>query len=797
MHNWNYVPDHPITLTLASDARISPTDYTNDQIWELKLTNTEIDAISVETTFGLRARLCRIFPRFTFNGKVVDDPALFSQTIRIQRYYPNYLELSFKPISGINVKIEYWVPGSQVIAGRILMINTTQEKVISLLELAEHLIPSSDGFRMTESEIDMSTILVGKTSNLTPLLFLTGGAQAGKSPYPSLQLIYTIPPMGEQEAYWAHASLSDVDSSFVMAKEVIRKNWFSEIARVTRENSKQVGIYTGNKEWDTTFYLSQNYAYQLLLQPIKHCNSISNVAIRDPDHGFSLLGNGTDYNHQWNGQSPLESLYLANFLLPSYPDIMTGLLDNFLDIQTPQGEIDLKPGLAGQRSHLLATPLFAHIALRLYTYSKDLAYLEAVFPKLLTFFYSWFTNSHDRDNDFYPEWDQAAQTGFDDLPYFSLHHQHSLGIEISTLESPSLCSYLYNECISLISIAKILNHDDPIIPLETYAMNLKLLVEQSWNDHNASYIYRDRDSHVSTTGEALGTIQGSGIIEINTNFPHAIRPIFYIESRQGVTHPAKIYIHGISTSDTHRVENITPGQIHWHLGKGYVTGAYTYNMIEFIEIIGIHPDDTLTVNTVDYSLMDQSLLLPLWAGIPSKERAKILVNLTIMNKNKYFGPFGLRTWLEFPKGAEPNIENNSTYLPWTALILEGLVRYGERSKAAEIFVRLMKSLSIDLRKDKTSDRLYQNKTRFLFGSQNSLHTLIPQGLFLRILGVEIFDPYTVEISGNNPFPWPVTVQYQGLTVIKKEKQTIVSFPDGQTYTIQNDHLQRISCNQPN
>ena len=118
MHNWNYVPDHPISLTLASDARICPTDYTNDQIWELKLKNTEIDAISLETTFGLRARLCRIFPRFIFNGKEVDDPALFSQSIRIQRYYPNYLELSFKPITGINVKIEYWVPGSQVIAGR-------------------------------------------------------------------------------------------------------------------------------------------------------------------------------------------------------------------------------------------------------------------------------------------------------------------------------------------------------------------------------------------------------------------------------------------------------------------------------------------------------------------------------------------------------------------------------------------------------------------------------------------------------------------------------------------------------
>jgi hypothetical protein len=727
------------------------------------------------------------------NGKVAEDPAQYYQSIRILRYFPNYIELSFKPFSSINVKLEYWVPGSQLIAGRILITNTAQENCNITLELAEILIPSPDGYRMTINEIDMTTILVGSTSNISPLLFLTGGAQAGKSPYPSLQSEYTIPPKGKQEAYWAHASLSDMVSSFRLAKELNRKNWNSEIARITRENSKQVEIHTGNKDWDTFFYLSQNSAYQLLLQPTNHCNSISNVAIRNPDQGFSLLGNGTDYNHQWNGQTPLESLYLANFLLPAYPDLMKGFLDNFLDIQTPEGEIDLKPGLAGQRSHLLATPLLAHIALQIYKYSIDIVYLEAVFPKLLLFFYAWFTNSHDRDDDLIPEWDQVSQTGFDDLPFFSLHHQRSLGIDISSFESPGLCSFLYNECISLITIANILNNKDPIIQLETYALKLKLMIEQSWNERNACFSYRDRDTHISSSGEDMGTIQGSGIIEINSNFPQPVRPIFYIESRPEVTHPTTIYIHGIATSGTHRVENITPNQIHWYLGNGYVTGANTYIKIEFIEINGTHPDDIIVIKTADYSLMDQTLLFPLWAGIPSKEMAKILVNLTITNKKKYLGPSGLRTWIELPNINEPDEENNGIYLPWTALILDGLVQYGERSKAAEIFMRLMKSISKGSKKNPTLNPPYQNKANILFGVQNSLATLIPQGLFLRILGIEIINPYTVEISGQNPFPWPVQIQYQGLTIIKQDKQTYVSFPDGQTHTVENGQMQRITC----
>src|SRR5512137_2086046 len=114
MHLWNFTPEHPITLTLAADARLNPTDYTNDQIWQLNLGNSDPPAISLETTFGLRARLCRIFPRFLFNGQVVNDPKHFSHPITIQKYYPSYICLQFKPFSCINVKLEYWVPGSHV-----------------------------------------------------------------------------------------------------------------------------------------------------------------------------------------------------------------------------------------------------------------------------------------------------------------------------------------------------------------------------------------------------------------------------------------------------------------------------------------------------------------------------------------------------------------------------------------------------------------------------------------------------------------------------------------------------------
>jgi len=796
MHNWNFTPDHSVSLVLAADARLGSTDYTNDQIWELKLGASEPPAISIETTFGLRARLCRIFPRFIYNNQVINDPVDFSHPITIHQYYPNYIELSFKPFSFINVKLEYWVPGSQVIAGRIRLINTSHEVCKMELEWAELLLPSETGSRMSVNEIGMTTILSGITSDLTPVLFVTGGAQAGKSPYPSLQLSNVIPAYGVQESRWVHASLSAINASNELAKEVINKNWDSEIARIIRVNLRQLQIHTGNMEWDTAFRLSQNIAYQLFQRPTETCHASSTVTTRKPDQGFSLVGDGSDYNHLWNGQTPVDSHYLANFLLPASPELLKGLLGNYLEIQTSQGEIDLKPGLGGQRSHLLATPLLAVIAFHLFEYTHDYDYLKTIFPKLLSFFLSWFSSLHDRDHDLIPEWDQLIQTGFEELPLFSHHYPWSIGVDISTVESPDLNSYLYRECLSLISLGKILSDSSAIRRLEPIAENLKAIVEQSWNDQYICYLYRDRDTHLSTPGEILGSLQGSGIMEIHREFQQPIRPIIRLSSLKEITHPTQIFIHGSGTTGAHRVEHIPASRIHWQLRTGFAMSEYTYNSIERIEINGLISEDSIIAHTANIMCMDQSLLLPLWAGIPPYDRAKILINLTIMNRKKFLSPFGLRSCIDFPGMRDIPDDYFGFHLPWTAMILDGLIQYDERNKAAEVFVRLMKPIVSSLKKEMTFYQSYNNETGKPLGAKNSVTSLIPPGLFLRILGVKVMSPFKVEISGHNPFPWPVTIKYMGLTVFKQEKKTLVIFPDGQSLTVDNDQSRVICCDKP-
>jgi hypothetical protein len=792
MQNWNLTPEHPITLTIAADARLGPTDYLNDQIWELKVGSSDPPSISFETTFGLRARLCRIFPHFIFKDKVVTDPVEFSHPITIHRYYPNYIELSFKPFSHINVKLEYWVPSSHVSAGRIRIKNTSHEEQAIQLEWAELLLSSADGFRMTVNEIGVTTLLAGRTSNISPVLFLTGGAQAGKSPYPSLNLSYTIAVREEKEAHWVHASLEDMNSSYSVAKEVSNKNWDAEFARIARVNSRSLEIHTGNKDWDSAFLLSQNIALQLFLHPTQVGKPLSFVTTRQPDQGFSLLGDGSDYNYLWNGQSPLDSLYLINLLLPSSPELLKYLLDNFLDSQTDLGEIDWKPGLAGQRSHLLATPVLANILLQLFDSTRDNDYCKIVFPKLLAFFLSWFSHSHDRDEDQIPEWDQPIQTGFEDFPLFSQHHSWSFGVDITSVESPDLSSYLYRECISLIKIAKEINEIEMISKLETLAEKLKAMVEQTWSDQDACYHYRDRETHTSFPGEILGTRQGVGAIEIHKEFIQPIRPVIRLESKKEITHPCQFFIHGKGITGLHRIEHIPEYRIHWQHQYGFITSDFNYLSIERIEINGIRPEDSVIAQSINYRQIDQSLVLPLWAGIPAKDRAKILINLTIMNKKKLLGPYGLRTCVDFPEISESTDEIYGIHLPWTALLLDGLVQYEERNKAAEIFQRLMKPVISSLQHDMTLHQSYHIETGKTLGVQNSITSLLPIGLFLKILGVKIITPFKIELAGHNPFPWPVTVKYQGLTIIKQENKSFIIFPDGHNITVNNDQHQTIT-----
>jgi hypothetical protein len=782
MREWNLKAGDPLSLTLAADARLSKTNYCDDQIWELSLGDGEPPALALQTTFGLRARSFRIFPQFTEKDLVRIDQSLFNVLPVIRKFAPNYLYVTFSPFTDIEVQLEYWIPESQAAACRMMIKNTSQTRRNIRLEWIGLLMPSESGERMSARQENGVPVLVGKTGTIFPLIFMTGGPNLGAGPFPSLYLDLEINPEEKKKFVWVHAALTSPEASFELAQQIAARSWESEITRIDIINSGLVDVFTGDPEWDAALSLAQKNAYNLFHTSPGPLPNPSFVQTRRTTHGFSLRGDGLDYSHIWNGQTPFDTYYLVGQLLPASPGLARGLLDNFLMTIDDKGFIDWKPGPAGQRSNVLATPLLASLAERLFESDQDLVYLEKIYPMLEAFINAWFGEDNDSDKDGIPEWSHPMQTGYEDNPLFTPWTAEGKGINIKTVETPSLASFLYRECQSLARIGTLLRNPEAVEKWERYASALRAAVEISWEAENSTYRYWDRDSHYSSISQLIAVRRGFGILNINRTFEQPVRLIIEVKTSSDKTPRPQVSIHGMGFNQQHLVEKVAPGSFHWHMNKGITTSSRVYHQLEYLLFEGLESSDKVTVKSVGMDWKDQTLLLPLWAGIPAEERVKDLVEKSITSQDEFWRSYGISA-LPASSPLHVNEEKDYIYLPWNTLTGEGLLNYGYRQEAGELVTRLMKAVIKCLKRDRCFRKVYHAETGQGMGELNSLEGLAPLSLFMDALGVKIFSPRRIALVGNNPFPWPVTVKYRGLNVMRHTDKTTVIFPDGTTATV--------------
>jgi len=791
MRVWNLPITSPWTITLAADARLSNTAYTVDQIWEFNPGGGEPPALALQTTYGLRARTVRQFWRFRMGDLVISDPVAFAAAPKLQTLFTNYMQMVFDPFAGVHVTAEYWVPGSLVISGRLQVENQGIETISLTLELAVSLVPSENGRRMNPVEMSAATVLAGQTSELYPVVFLTGGAKPGVGAYPSLVLNLEIGPYETYRLFWAQAACGSSEASFDLARATVGRAWDAEIARIELLNASQLEIHTGDPEWDLVLALGQQVAQGLILSPTSALQHASFVQTRRPDQGFSPRGDGNDYPVLWGGQSPLDAYQLFGQILPGGVALAKGIVRNFLATAGPNGFVDWKPGLGGQRSQLRATPVLATLAEQIFLTDGDRGFIEDIFPDLVAFLQGWFSE-HDQDGDGIPEWAHMLQTSFDDHPLFSQWHTWSQGVQINTAESPDLCAYLYRECGAVTRMAEILARKESITALQAFSENVRSAVEASWDAAAASYRYWDRDAHHSDAARFLGERVGAGEVSVERAFENPARLLIRVENSVEQIRDITIFITGAGASGQHRVERINPDQISWFMQRGLVVGERTYSRVERVEIQGLAPEARARVYTAGYDLLDHTVLTPLWAGIPSSQRASALVGQTVLASEKFLAPFGLRASLPDLAGKDESVFLDAVHMLWNILAGEGLLAYGFRREAADLVMRLMKAVIGVWKREGCFRRWYQAETGRGKGERNALDGLPPLGLLMQTLGVQIQSPWSVKLSGFNPYPWPVTVKYRGLTVLCQSDKTTLIFPDGQTVLIDEPDPCRVS-----
>lgn len=778
MRKWNITSQALPYISIATDTRLSNPNYVNDHIWDLTLRGGEPPALALETTYGLRAKGIRLFPRFEENGQNVIDPEQYSQQPVLKEFYPNYLNIKFSPFTDIDVEAAFWVPHSNVVAGRLRIVNQSNQPRQIQFEWIGLLTPIDEGERMAPVEIQATTVLLGQTGNLYPVVFLTGGPSPAIGPYPGLAHSLDLASNEECDINWTQAALDSPQASFEIARKTASRNWEAEHAKIEMVNADQVEVVTGENDWDIAFALSQKIALSLFIGPTDNLPCPSFVYSRLPDQGYSLRGDGSDYGDRWNGQDPLNAYYLMNIILPGASNLLQGVLNNFFSSQREGGYIDLKPGLGGQRSGKPATPILGTMALNYFQYTGDKSYLKEIFPNLLSFFQFWFNQENDRDNDGIPEWDHPKQFNFDDHPMFARWHSWAKGIDISTVETPSLSSFLYQEALALIEISKLIDQTEWIDALEKIAENLRIAVETSWDETNINYCYRDRDTHFTTAYSLVGQHGGNGELEVHRIFEWPARLLIRINASGESTRRPNIFIHGVSASGSHKVERISLDRFLWYLGWATATSEYTYASIERIEIQGLEENDFITIQTVNLDGQDQTLFTPLWAKIPSQDRAYLIVSRSLSSPTLFWRPHGIASCLDQQLIEQGKICDRVD-LSWNLLVGEGLLNYGFRPQAAELMNHIMKAITESLRKEGSMFRYYHADSGKGIGDRDSLAGLAPLGFFLKILGVKLISPYKVEITGNNPFSMPVTVKYRGLTILRQKDKTQVIFPDGQ------------------
>lgn len=780
MRDWHLGPGDPLSLTLAADSRLCEPDYVDDHTWELELGGGDPPALAWRTTYGLRARMMRIFPRFVLGGQDLADPLAFAVVPHVTRFYPNFLVVACSPFPGLEIQAETWVPASQVLAGRFTLTNRTGAPVSLLLELCGQLAPL-EGRGLSATAIQSVNVLSGESSGLAPVLFVTGGPQPGPGPHPSLALDLALPAGASRQLTWVQAACKTREASFDLARRTATRPWDAERARLEILNTAQsIEVRTGDPDWDAAFALSQKVAHGLIFPGGTRLPFPSFVLARQPDHGHSLRGDGLDHPSLWSGQSPLHAYYLAS-LLAGLPGHGAGFLRNFLALQAEDGGVDCRPGLAGQRGRWLAAPLLVSLAWQVYRRTEENSLLAETFQGLQAFLRQWLSPAHDRDGDGFPEWDHPLQTGLEDHPAFTVWHGWGQGAAISLFESPALAGMLCRELHLLARAAAALGYDVERQTLEMLAASQRALAEECFDADAALYHHRDRDSHTSLPGKTLGRGRGGGEILLEQTFPRPLRALVQIQFKGQATRRPEIVLRGRDGKRARR-EELDRSDFQWGPGVAVATSRNLYTSLKQVDVRGLEKRDQVTVRTVDYVCEDVTLFLPLWGETPSEHRARTLVQRTLFDAGRFGRPFGAPACVSATDRAAEDV-CLSVHPPWNQLLGEGLLAYGLRTEAAQLTAHLMAAVIDNLKKRRAFFQAYHAETGAGMGERNALAGLAPLGLFLQTLGVEFLPRNRVRLSGKNPFPWPVTVKYRGLAVTRQAERSVVIFPDGQTLAL--------------
>ncbi len=776
---------------LAADARMSPTDYADDQAWTVHLGTGERAAIAMQTQYGGRAGLVSLVPIWRIGQGQVYQQQSYHCAPRVTHFAANFLRVRAEIVPQLLLKARFWVMDSHAAGGEFVLDNHGEEAIELWLELFGHVAINDQSCKLNILTLgDYSLALhLGQIGNINPVVTMESAGYevyGGRISSPKLGCRLTLEPQDSARIPFVVAGLAEMRDSHSVAMNWMSRPWDSYFERIDREAAAVPRISTGEAKWDRLIDLS----YVLLLQSMLKGNDLlphpSFVANRASNRGWSRRGDGSDHIRAWSGQDPTLAHLSVPVLANIKADYAAGIIRNYLVTQDASGMVDRQPGLAGQRQGLLMMPLLARMACEFYQRTGDSAFVAEVFPSLRAFFERWLQDDLDADRDGVPEWRSERQIGYVAFPTFGMGQGWAQGADVREMETPDLLAYLCSEAEALCAMARLLGHDTAENQLGNHLNRLQERLESFWN--GSRYCYRDRDSHLSS--ESIELLRGGAgdekhIIERSLPAPNrvAVRIVGGVSQRPRIS----LRLKGRDEQGRDCLIEADVEEFLWQNRQGIYTTDQALTQIDSIEAKGLSRVYKVYAKTIDSSRLDINHLLPLWTGALPKDRAAALVKIALDEKH-FLRPNGIT----MVSVSDANFDASNArggggiWMFWLSLVGEGMVKSGFRKEATFLVRRVLERLSQILERDGHLSQFYHADELKGYGEDHHIGGIVPLKLLNDVIGIEIMSSQKVRLSGAFNWGQEIRVEQHGVCVIRNAERTHVEFPSGHQELLPSD-----------
>ena len=786
LRRWSPDDKLPPSLTIAADARLSRTDYADDQSWDVRLGQGDAAAIALQGQAGGRAGLISVVPMWKHDHHIIYQSQTYAQAPQFISFAPNYVEAQALIVPELELMTNFWVMESHAVGGMVRLKNNSDHPITIQMSMFGHVGINSreqlpEVVQINKRDLGLS---FGRIGNLEPVLMLhQGQAIYGVGSGAKLGFELSINPGKSVMRRWVYVGLNDLKRSIRLAQDWLELDWQPFMQQISEANLALPKIKTDDDALDMVLALSTQRLAQAFLRPAGELPGNIFVGARVPTLGYSPRLDGRDHPRSWAIQDATLAYQIGRAVATIHPAFAKDMIRNALAKQEADGAIDLRTSPSSLREGVLATPVLARLAWQIYELEQDQAFLKASLPGLLRFFDRWM--AVDADGDGVPEWQDERQLGYVALTSFGIGQSWAQGGDIRFVETPSLLAFLISEAESLLKMAGVLGDSRTKDRMKSVIRALHLALEEMWTGER--YQYRDRDHH-GTQGSISVLSKAPGDVPHNIRVSLDAPSRFIIRVVGGANHQPKLKLRltGQDQQGNALVEVLETTDFVWLYRQGIATTRKVFAQLDEVSCEGLSRVYQINVDSYGTTALDLTTLLPLWLQTLPSSRQKALVAL-LTDPNRFQRSSGLSIAdAQGPRFDPSSAEGEGGVWPfWQMLMIESLLQVGENRVALEIMRQYLDVLVQIWKKDGRYGQFYHSDKAESLGEKLHLAGIAPFSLLQQMFGVAIVSATAVWTGGSFAWGKAVVVEQHGVMVRRTRNGARIRFASGNVVEVDN------------